>query len=141
LGDKMRFTLDHPAIGAALDDLRRLLAPYASHIDGVELFGSTLQVPVSEARDIDFFVAFRGLPFQRLRAALLGNNIGRHVVVESLEASYSNCPSWELHTPLTMHLILYRRGASVFSEKLARTKEAAVDVTPLVLPGPESLEH
>jgi hypothetical protein len=88
---------------------------------------------MAKARDIDFFVAFRRISFEELRTKLMDSDIGRHVVVESLEASYSNCPLWELHTPLTLHLILYRQGISSFSAKLTETRSAALDVTKRVL--------
>lgn len=129
----MHFTIAHPEIQSALKDLRRLLAGHTANVESVELFGSTLRIPVEDAQDIDFFVAFRGVPFAELRAKLLAIDCGRHLVVESLEASYSNCPSWEVRTPLTLHLILYRKGISAFSEKLTRTRKAAVDVTTSVV--------
>lgn len=129
----MRYSLNHPEIQEAFGDLRRLLSRLGSLVEKVELFGSTLTVPVREARDIDFFVAYRDATFDEVRSRLLANSLPRNVVVESLDASYTNCPKWDTTRPLTLHIILYRNDQSVFSEKLIRTRQAAVNVTSVVL--------
>ena len=129
----MRYSIDHPEIQEAFGDLRRLLSGLGSLVEKVELFGSTLTIPVREARDIDFFVGFRNATFDDVRRRLLANSLPRNVVVESVEGFYTNHPKWNTTRPLTLHIILYRDGVSEFSEKLVRTRQAAVDVTSVVL--------
>lgn len=130
----MKYRLDHPEIQDALRDLTRLLSGLGPLVDRVELFGSTLTIPIGEARDIDFFVGYRDASFDEVRRRLLGTPLPRNVAVESLDATYQNCPKWTTERPLTLHIVLYRDGVSEFSEKLIRTRRAAVDVTAAVLP-------
>lgn len=129
----MLFSLNHPEIKEAFGDLRRLLGGLGSLIDKIELFGSTLAISVTEARDIDFFVGYRNATFEEMRVKLLSNSLARNVVIESLDATYTNCPKWDTSRPLTLHIILYQEGISEFSEKLVRTRQTAVDVTSEVL--------
>lgn len=129
----MEFTLEHPQIKDALEDLRSLMVQSVVDVRKIELFGSTLRTSCDEAQDIDFFVDYGGGIFSEAKAALEGSVNGRRVVVQNLEASYANCPAWPRELPLTIHIILYRNGISHFSEKLVRTRAHSIDVTDLVL--------
>lgn len=129
----MFYDIEHPVIQSALVDLRSLLKTVKSHIEKVELFGSTLTQPIDAIRDVDFFVAYEGKPFGVIRDGLRRAKLERHVVVEDLEASYANCPKWPIQEPLTIHIVLYRPRQSAFTPKLERARESSVEVTDLVV--------
>jgi hypothetical protein len=103
------------------------------NVEEVSLFGSTVTMPVKEAKDIDFFIAYKGTQFDKVRDHLLSVAIGRQVVVETIEAQYTNHPEWPKEDPVRIHIILYRKGISRFSEKLERTKIHSIDITKVVL--------
>lgn len=128
----MLFTLTHPEIDGAISDLRTVIRDSMEHIESIQLFGSSLTIPIEEAKDIDFFISYKDLEFDKIRKQLLDNNLGRHVAVEDQESRYHNCPPWTESRPLTLHIVLYRQGKSHFSEKLLRTKEKSLDITSIV---------
>lgn len=128
----MKYTITHPEIQTAFSDMKRLLSGLGSLVEKVELFGSTLKIPIAEARDVDFFVGYRGITFEDVHKAIIETLLPRNVVVESIDASYTNCPKWTTERPLTLHIILYQEGKSEFSEKLLRTRQDAVDVTSMI---------
>ena len=127
------YTKEHPEIKQAIIDLKNIIGEHNSYIENIKLFGSALTIPIEEAKDIDFFISYKGIDFNSMRSKLLNSVIGRNVAVENHEASYSNCPIWSSERPLTLHIILYREGISDFSKKLLKTKEKAIDITREVL--------
>ncbi len=127
------FNIKHHEIKKAINDLKSLIIKYKNHIDRVMLFGSTLTIPIDDAKDIDFFISYKGLNFEDLRKSLLKVPLRRRIVVENIEADYRNHPEWPKEIPLTLHIILYREGILKFSEKLKKTKEKAIDISSEVL--------
>ena len=127
------YNRNHPEIVEAIRDLKKIIGNYKSTIESIQLFGSALTIPIEEAKDIDFFIAYKNIDFDTLRNNLQSTNIGRNIAVENHEAEYSNCPIWDKKRPLTLHIVLYREGISNFSEKLLRTKEKSIDITNEVL--------
>jgi predicted nucleotidyltransferase len=128
-----RNILNTPDIEQAVNDLRSLLVGIKHNIEDVSLFGSTVTTPIHEAHDIDFFVAYRDASFDDVRKHLISVPLIRRVVVESLEATYTNHPDWPRELPLRMHIILYRKGLSKFSAKLERTRVNSINITKAVL--------
>ncbi len=118
----------------AYSDLKSIISGVDEKIDSIQLFGSTLLIPIEESRDIDFFISYKNIEFEKLRSILLESASSiRPVVIENHEGVYKNCPSWERTTPHTIHIILYRKGASSYSEKLIRTMEKSIDVTKKII--------
>ncbi len=128
----MLFTLAHPEIRKSISDLRIVVQNSLEYIDSIQLFGSALIIPIEEAKDIDFFISYKSIGFDKIRNQLLSNNMERHIAIENQESAYSNCPPWTNERPLTLHIVLYREGKSQFSEKLLRTKEKSLDITAIV---------
>jgi predicted nucleotidyltransferase len=125
--------LERPDIRLAISDLRSLLKGITENIEEVSLFGSTVSTPVKKAKDIDFFIAYKDIQFDKIRHHLLSTSIGRHVVVETIVAQYTNHPEWPKEDPVRIHIILYRKGISKFSEKLERTKINSIDISKEVI--------
>jgi hypothetical protein len=125
----MTTILNRPDIKLAVEDLNTLLTGLERNIDGISLFGSTVTIPVEQARDIDFFIAYKNADFVEMRKQILSRPIGRRVVVENLEAQYTNHPEWPKENPVRIHIILYRKGVSKFSEKLDRTRASSLEIT------------
>lgn len=123
------YTENHSEIKSAINDLKKIIGEDMRYIENIQLFGSALTIPIEDAKDIDFFISYKGIDFDTLRNKLMGYGIERNVAVENHEATYSNCPIWSSERPLTLHIILYRKGESKFSDKLIKTKEKSVDIT------------
>lgn len=124
--------LELKEIRNAISDLKKLIAGNVQNIVSVSLFGSTVDMHIDKAEDIDFFIAYKNSDFDMIRNDILTVNIGRNIIVESHEAQYTNHPTWTRETPLRIHIILYRDGISEFSEKLLRTRKSSIDITHLI---------
>lgn len=123
------FTIQHPVIQKAISDLQKLLFDLMDNIKEVKLFGSTLKIPIEEAKDIDFLVDYAGDSFNHLKKQIESINIGRRVIVQNMEMGYANCPTWEKTDPLTLHILLYQKGKSMLSKKAIETEKYAQNIT------------
>ncbi len=121
--------LSHPEVAQAVRDLKSMLLNIKENIEDVILFGSAVKTSPDDARDIDFFIAYKDMPFQDIRSQLLALLPGRRVIVENVEANYTNHPQWPKEEPLPIHIILYRKGISNLSEKLEKAKRESVDIS------------
>lgn len=123
------FSIEHPVIEKAISDLRGMLSTIRTSVKDVMLFGSTLRIPIDEAKDIDFLIDYDGTSFSELKQHLENLDIGRNVVVQHLEMGYANCPTWDKTEPLTLHILFYQKGKSKLSPKAIETEKYALNIT------------
>lgn len=127
-------SLTHPEVISAIDDLKTIIADQKNNIDSVQLFGSTIKMPLEEAKDVDFFIAYKdSTTFEELRKSLLKTKLDRIIHIENHQGKYTNHPEWEREHPLRLHILLYQQGKTEFTEKLKRTKKDSIDITPEIL--------
>lgn len=123
--------LELPEIRQAINDLKTLILGKEENIESISLFGSTIKMSISKAKDIDFFIKYKNCDFETLRQDLLKVKIGRNLTIENHSSSYTNHPTWLREEPLRMHILLFQEETQ-FSEKLNRTKKSSIDITHLV---------
>lgn len=126
-------SLTHPEVISAIDDLKEIIGRSKDKIESVQIFGSTIKMPLTEAKDVDFFISYKNTSFEEMKESLLKHNLSRIVHVENHEAKYTNHPEWERENPLRLHILLYQEGKTEFTEKLKRTKKYSIDITPEIL--------
>ncbi|MCK5677033.1 MAG: hypothetical protein KAH72_00965 [Flavobacteriaceae bacterium] len=127
------FTISHPIVKTAINDLGFLLSNCEENIKNVSLFGSTLKlIPIEEAKDIDFLIDYEG-SYEEIKSKIESINIGRNVVVQHMKMGYANCPTWEKENPLRIHILFYEKGRTKMSPKAIETENYALDITREVL--------